>query len=209
MEQEPVDMPRDRHQAPVPQSDLACGGHGALQQKAISERSQKTGSIEIPVEHKLQPGRVECLQRAPRVSTKVADGFIERGVEPRVGRGKNDQVAAGSEHSRRSFQLCAIVLQVFEDIHVQNGIEPFFRSYRLDRTVHRPAHGRQSTAFDFRLETTEKLGVRLQTGPAADVALAKEPSGSALSGPNLEHRAPKPWSDAGTYIGFPVHGRRE
>ena len=89
-----------------------------------------------------------AARRAGGIAAVVADGPIERGEEPLVGRREHDEVPAGAEAVGGAGQLGAVVLDVLEDVHIEDRVERRLVAEVVEGADDHPAAGGQLPGGD-------------------------------------------------------------
>ena len=97
------------------------------------------------------------------VTPIMADGLIERREQPLMGGRKNDQAAAGFELIGRQGQLGAIVGDVLEHVHVENGVEAIMLvqiRQRADSQMRQQSGNSPAEAAEYSRSASEASGSR-------------------------------------------------
>ncbi len=105
------------------QMSICCGvGMALLSTRRLpSDASIPTESMYASLTSERSSGAAS-RKRSLGVASIVPDRFVKRGEEPLVRRCQHNQIPARRELSRRQRQLCVVVRDVFEHVHIKNRI---------------------------------------------------------------------------------------
>ena len=118
-----VDHARSWDEHAIPEHQLVVCRHECSQQQAVCERRDHADRVQVIGCDRLQCRGCGCEERSFAVAAAVSDCLVERAVEPLVRRRQHHDVSSRAKASRGSGEFPTVVLDMFEDVHVEDGVE--------------------------------------------------------------------------------------